>query len=84
MIKPLSNYIVLTPKKTQTASGIILNENFKDSLYGIVYSVNKEESDLKVDDVVVFKNTSATELNHQNQKYLIVLKEEIMAVINYE
>lgn len=83
MIKPMEDYIVVAHKKIKTASGIVFNEGLKDSLFGVIVAVSDEEKKLKVNDVIVYKNSSTIEINYQNQRYLVVPKKDVL-VIMYE
>lgn len=92
MLKPLYDCVVLELEevKKQTASGIILNEtnNNKPDIACVVAvgEGNYENGELrplrvKVKDKVVFKRYSATEVEHENKKYLIVRENDILAIV---
>ncbi len=92
MIKPLNNNVVLKKDKIvkETASGIILSNKEEQTEYAKVIAVgpgSKDEKgnvvpiDLKVNDKVIYKNYSSTNVKIDNEEYLIVDASDILAKI---
>ncbi len=92
MIKPLNNNVVLKKDKIvkETASGIILSNKEEQTEYAKVIAVgpgSKDEKgnvvpiDLKVNDKVIYKNYSSTNIKIDNEEYLIVDASDILAKI---
>ncbi|WIA07886.1 MAG: molecular chaperonin small subunit [Candidatus Phytoplasma cynodontis] len=86
-IQPLNDYVVLKYKKEEnvTKSGIItgIDKNKKQESIGIVYNFGPKVKDLKKDDNVVYKNYSGTQFKiNEEEEYLIIKYEDILAIIN--
>ena len=85
MLKPLRNQVVLKKyeEENKTSSGIILaTENKKlPSVATVIALGNKVESDIKVNDKVVYKEYSGTKVTVDEIEYIVIDKEDILAVI---
>ncbi len=92
MIKPLNNNVVLKKDKIvkETASGIVLSNKEEQTEYAKVIAVGTGKVDekgkvnpinLKVGDKVIYKNYSSTNVKLDNEEYLIVDADDILAVI---
>lgn len=83
-IKPLGDRVVAVREeaKTQTASGIYLPESSKESpVLATISAVGDDVKSVKVGDKIVYKEYSTTELKINNQEYLIVKEEDILATV---
>ena len=87
MIKPLHDNVVLkkdkAAKETKTASGIILTEKKQNTpSYARVVALGKKcKTDIEVGDQVVYKEYSGTKVELDDEKYIIVEEEDILAVL---
>lgn len=83
MIKPLTDRVVA--KKDQplekTKSGILLGEAKETPAYATVIAVGPEVKDVKKDDKILFKEYSTTEVEIDDEKYLILKEEDILATL---
>ena len=82
-IKPLGDRVVAKKEqpKTTTASGILLGEAKEAPAYAVVESVGPEVKHIKKGDKIIYKEYTATEVKLDNQGYLIVKEEDILATI---
>ncbi len=81
-IKPLADRVVAVrdEAKTQTASGIYLPDNAKEKpVLAIVKAVGPDVKGIKVDDKIIYKEYSTTELKIDGVEYLIVKEEDVLA-----
>ena len=87
MLKPIHKNVILkkekAEKETKTASGIILTDNSKNKpSYATVVAIGPEsEAEIKVDDKVVYKEYSGTDVKLDEEEFIIVEDEDILAVI---
>ena len=85
MLKPLRNQVVLKKyeEENKTNSGIILYvENKKlPSVAVVVAKGSKVESEIKVNDKVVYKEYSGTKVTLDEIEYIVIEEEDILAVI---
>ncbi len=92
MIKPLNNNVVLKKEKIvkETASGIILSNKQEQTEYAVVIAVGVGKTDekgqiipisLNEGDKVIYKNYSSTSVKLEDEEYLIVDADDILAVI---
>ena len=67
----------------KTASGIILTDNSeKKSNIAAVVAVGEDvESEIKVNDRVVYKEYSGTNVEMDDKKYIIIEAEDILAIV---
>jgi chaperonin GroES len=87
-IKPLADRVLIQPAAAEekTASGIIIPDSAKEKpLKGSVIAVGKgtkdEEMVVKIGDQVLYGKYAGTELELDNEKYIIMRQSDILAVI---
>lgn len=83
-IRPLGDKIVAQKpiEKVQTASGIYLPETAKEkSVAAEVLVVGPEVKSVKKGDQIVYKDYSTTEIKINDQDYLILKEEDVLAII---
>ena len=85
MLKPLRNQVVLKKyeEENKTSSGIILSSENKKlpSVALVVAKGNKVESDINVNDKVVYKEYSGTKVTLDEIEYIVIEEEDVLAVI---
>ncbi len=92
MFKPVGNRVAVQPLKKEetTASGIVLPDTAMEKPHeGVVVAVGKHrndkgetfELDVKVGDRVVFGKFAGTEIKYENEIYVIMREDDILAVI---
>lgn len=86
MLKPLKDKVILTVEKEEkTKSGIVLNEPLeKDCIIATVYSTSNEEEKLKVKDKVVISKFSGSKIEYENEEYLVIDIDSILAKVEEE
>jgi chaperonin GroES len=83
-IKPLADRVVAVREETQTktASGLYLPDNAKEKpVVAKVVAVGPDVKSLKVGDKIVYKEYSTTDLKINDQEYLIVKEEDVLATV---
>jgi len=83
-IKPLANKVVAVRVETsnKTASGLFLPDNAKEKpVMATVVAVGPDAKSLKVNDKIVYKEYSTTDLKINDIEYLIVKEDDVLAVI---
>lgn len=83
-IKPLADRVVAVREvaATKTASGIYLPDNAKEKpVLAKVIAVGPDVKGIKVDDKIVYKEYSTTELKIEGTEYLIVKEEDVLATV---
>ncbi|MDR1543115.1 MAG: co-chaperone GroES [Prevotellaceae bacterium] len=87
-IKPLADRVLVKPAEaeTKTASGIIIPDTAKEKPQrGTVVATGNgtkdEEMLVKVNDNVLYGKYAGTEIELENEKYLIMRQSDILAVI---
>lgn len=83
-IKPLGDRVVAIKEAatTKTASGILLGEsNAEKSNVATVESVGSDVKNIKKGDKIIFREYSATEVKINNDEYLIIKEEDILATL---
>ncbi len=86
-IRPLGDKIVaIKPNaKPQTASGIYLPDSAQEkSVAARVVAVGPEVKAIKKDDYIVYKEYTTTDLKINNQEYLILKEEDVLAIMEGE
>ena len=86
-IRPLGDKIVaIKPNaKPQTASGIYLPDSAQEKSVAVrVVAVGPEVKAIKKDDHIVYKEYTTTELKINNQEYLILKEEDVLAIMEGE
>ncbi len=92
MIKPLNNNVVLKKEKIEkkTESGIILSQKQEEEEYAHVIAVGKGKTDstgkiipieVRVGDKVLYKTYSPTKIKYDNEEYMIISADDILAII---
>ena len=85
MLKPLHENVILIKEEAEkkTASGIILTDNSeKKSNIAAVVAVGEDvESEIKVNDRVVYTEYSGTNVEMDDKKYIIIEAEDILAIV---
>jgi chaperonin GroES len=83
-LNPLTNHVVAkleTPAK-KTASGLLLPDTNKETTaYATVESVGPEVKTVKVGDKIIYKEYSTTNVDLENEKYIIVEEKDILATL---
>jgi chaperonin GroES len=87
-IKPLSDRVVIEPMPAEqkTAGGIIIPDTAKEKPQrGTVVAIGPGKKDepltVKVGDVVLYGKYAGTEININNNDYLIMRESDIVAII---
>ena len=87
-IQPLSDRVLVEPQEaeTKTASGLYIPDSAKEKpQQGKVVAVGKGKKDhnmtVKVGDIVLYGKYSGSELKYEGNDYLIMLEEDILAII---
>jgi len=83
-INPLATWVVAESVKAEskTASGIILPDSAKEkSKVATVSAVGKEVKSVKVGDSIIYKEYSTTEIKLDNQEYILVKEEDVLATV---
>lgn len=87
-IKPLADRVLVRPAATEekTVGGIIIPDSAKEKpLRGEIIAVGKGTKDeamvLKTGDIVLYGKYAGTELELDNEKYLIMRQSDVLAVI---
>ena len=82
-IKPLSDRVVATKEQPldKTASGILLGEAKEKQAYAIVESVGPDVKHIKKGDKIIYKEYSATDIKLDDNDYIIVKEEDILATL---
>ena len=85
-IKPVGERIVIKPveqKEQKTVSGIYLPDSAKkDDNSGEVVAIGKiEDVEVKIGDKVIYSPHSGTEIEMDGEKFIILEKNEILAII---
>lgn len=83
MIKPLTDRVVAKKDQPQekTKSGILLGEAKETPAYAIVESVGPNVKTIKKGDKIIFKEYSTTEVEIDDEKYIILKEEDILATL---
>ncbi len=83
-LQPLADNIVAQIEEAQnkTASGLYLPEQATEKpKTAKVLNVGKEVKNIKPNDRIVYKSYSATEIKIDNQDYVIVKEEDVLATV---
>jgi chaperonin GroES len=83
MLKPLNHNVILKKEKAEnvTASGIVLTSAKEEKNQAIVVAVsNKCDVALKKGMKVIFKEYSTTSFEADDEEYLIISDEDILAI----
>lgn len=83
-IKPLGDRIVAVREEAtnQTASGLFLPDSAKEKpVVAKVVAVGKDVKDVKIDDKILYKEYSVTEIKIDRKEYLIVRAEDVLGTV---
>ena len=84
-IKPMADYVVAQAEKAEskTASGLYLPDKAQEKpKTAKVLAVGKEAKEIKVDDRILYKSYSTTEVKINGEEYILVKEEDILATVN--
>ncbi|AUU51748.1 co-chaperone GroES [Staphylococcus aureus] len=93
MLKPIGNRVIIEKKEQEqtTKSGIVLTDSAKEkSNEGVIVAVGtgrllndgtRVTPEVKKGDRVVFQQYAGTEVKRDNETYLVLNEEDILAVI---
>ncbi|WP_103149973.1 co-chaperone GroES [Staphylococcus aureus] len=93
MLKPIGNRVIIEKKEQEqtTKSGIVLTDSAKEkSNEGVIVAVGtgrllndgtRVTPEVKEGDRVVFQQYAGTEVERDNETYLVLNEEDILAVI---
>lgn len=87
-IRPLADRVVVKPfeEEKKTVSGIIIPDNAKEKPQkGVIVAVGNGKKDepmtLKVGDVVLYGKYGGSEINYENETYLVMRESDVYAVV---
>ena len=83
-IQPLADYVVAQTEEaaTKTASGLYLPGGAQEKpKVAKVVAVGKDVKSLKVDDKIIYKSYSQTEIKIGTTEYLLVKEEDVLATV---
>ncbi len=87
-LKPLADRVVIEPMaaETKTASGIYIPDTAqekpqKGKIVAVGSGTKDEEMKVKVGDIVLYGKYAGTEININNEKFLIMRQSDILAII---
>ncbi len=83
-IKPLGDRVVAVREEaeTKTASGLYLPDNAKEKpVLAKVTAVGNDVKSVKLDDRILYKEYSTTEIKINGTEYLIVKEEDILGTV---
>ncbi len=83
-IKPLGDRIVAVREEAtnQTASGLFLPDSAKEKpVMAKVVAVGKDVKDVKIDDKILYKEYSVTEIKIDRKEYLIVKADDVLGTV---
>jgi len=83
-IKPLADRVVAIREEaqTKTASGIYLPDTAKEKpVIAVVKAVGPNVKTLKVEDRIVYKEYTTTDLKIDGKDYLIVKEDDVLATV---
>lgn len=86
--KPLSNRVLIEPivVESKTASGILIPDTAKEKpQQGTIVAVGGGKKDqpitVKVGDKVLYGKYAGTEIKHENENYLLMTEDDVLAII---
>ena len=83
-IKPLADRVVAVREEiaNKTASGIYLPDNAKEKpVVAKIVAIGPDVKSLKIDDKIVYKEYSTTDLKIDKVEYLIIKEEDVLATV---
>lgn len=83
-LNPLTNHVVAkleTPAK-KTASGLLLPDTNKtETAYAVVEATGPDAKNIKIGDKIIYKEYTATNVELENEKYIIVEDKDVLATL---
>lgn len=83
-IQPLGDYVVAVAEEAEskTASGLYLPDNAKEKpKTSKVVAVGKDVKQVKVNDRIVYKSYSTTDVKLGKDEYILVKEEDVLATV---
>ncbi len=83
-IQPLSDYLVAQSEvsETKTASGLFLTENAQEKpKVAKVLAIGKSVKQVKVNDRIIYKSYSTTDVKLGSDEYILVKEEDVLATV---
>lgn len=83
-LQPLGDYVVAQAEeaKSKTASGLYLPDNAQEKpKTAKVVAVGKGATQVKVGDRIVYKSYSTTDVKVDDQDYILVKEEDVLATV---
>lgn len=83
-IQPLADYVVAEAEaaETKTASGLYLPDNAQEKpKVAKVLAVGKDVKQVKVNDRIIYKSYSTTDVKVGADEYILVKEEDILATV---
>lgn len=83
-IKPMADRIVAVREEavTKTASGLFLPDNAKEKpVIAKVMAIGPDVKNLKINDRIIYKEYTTTDLKINGKEYLIVKEEDVLATL---
>ena len=83
-IQPLADYVVAQQEEaeTKTASGLYLPDKATEKpKIGKVLAIGKKIENIKVNDRIIYKSYSTTEVKIGSEEYILVKEEDILATL---
>jgi len=83
-IQPLADYVVAQQEEaaTKTASGIYLPDAAKEKPQTAkVVAVGKDVKSIKINDKIIYKSYSSTDVKYDKEDYLLIKEEDILATV---
>lgn len=83
-ITPLADRLVAEPieQEAKTASGLYLTESAKEKpVMAKVVAVGKDVKNVKVNDKILYKEFSTTEVKVDGSEYILLKEEDVLATV---
>lgn len=83
-VQPLADYVVAQAEeaKNKTASGLYLPDNAKEKpKTAKVVAIGKTVQQIKINDRIIYKSYSPTEVKIDGVEYILVKEEDILATV---
>lgn len=83
-IKPLADYVLVQQEEpeTKTASGLYVMEKSQEKpKIAVVKAVGADAKTVKKGDRVIFKGFSTNEVKIDNEEYLLIREEDLLATV---
>ena len=83
-IQPMADYVVAQAEEpaTKTASGLYLPDNAQEKpKVAKVLAVGKDVRQVKVNDRIIYKSYSTTDIKLAQEEYILVKEEDVLATV---